>query len=71
MGWGTCLSVSNTITIDNDSLWETAVDVVVVLQSSGHTQLQVVGQLLSSVLEHALRVVPVVQSREGGKGDAQ
>ena len=36
---------------------------MVVLESRSHADLQIVGQLLPSVLEHALRVVPIVRGR--------
>ena len=36
---------------------------MVVLESRSHADLQIVGQLLPSVLEHALRVVPIVRGQ--------
>ena len=55
----TCLSISNSVTVHYNPLRQGIIDAVVHFESIGHAQLQVVGQLLPSVLKLALSVVPV------------
>ena len=58
------LSISNPITVHNDPVWQRPIDAVVVLEGIGHAQLEVVRQLLASVLEHTLSEVPAEEGVE-------
>ena len=63
------LSISNTVTVDDDAIGELGIDIVVLAKSSGHAHLQVVCELLSCGLEHHLAEVSVMGERERGGGD--
>ena len=56
------LTISNTIPIHDDTVGKFTIDLMVFPEGGSHTHLQVVQQLLASVLKHALGVVP----EEGG-----
>ena len=65
------LSVSDSITVDDNAVRELLVDLVVLAESIAHPDFQVVCELLSSGLKHHLAVVPVGKGREreGGRGE--
>ena len=58
------LSVSDSITVDDNAVRELLVDLVVLAESIAHPDFQVVRKLLSSGLKHHLAVVPVGRGRE-------
>ena len=70
------LSVSDSITVDDNAVRKLLVDLVVLAKSIAHPDFQVVCKLLSCGLEHHLAVVPVGRGagreregrREGGRG---
>ena len=70
------LSVSDSITVDDNAVRKLLVDLVVLAKSITHPDFQVVCKLLSCGLEHHLAVVPVGRGagreregrREGGSG---
>ena len=65
------LSVSDSITVDDNAVRELLVDLVVLAESIAHPDFQVVCELLSSGLKHHLAVIPVGRGREreGGRGE--
>ena len=52
------LAISHTVSVQYDPVWEGLVDVMVMAESRGHAELEVVSKLLTSRLEHGLGVVP-------------
>lgn len=54
------LSISNSIPVDNNAFGQRSIGLVKLPQSIGHALLEVVSQLLASVLEHRLAEVPGV-----------
>ena len=73
------LSVSDSITVDDNAVRKLLVDLVVLAKSIAHPDFQVVCKLLSCSLEHHLAVVPVGRGagreregrREGGRGEGR
>ena len=61
------LSISDPITVDDDTIGKLFVDLVVLAESITHPDFQVVRKLLSCGLEHHLAVVPVEREGRGGE----
>ena len=61
------LSISDPITVDDDTIRKLFVDLVVLAESITHPDFQVVRKLLSCGLEHHLAVVPVEREGRGGE----
>ena len=55
--WTSHLAISYPISVQYDPVWEGPVDFMVVAESRGHAELEVVSKLLTSELEHGLGVV--------------